>query len=141
LATLFNDFASLGASHFVLTSDRSRLRALEACGPSGSDEAGADPFTTAELRAIISAAKGLNPTVGDWSGYGRRRAYLAHGLQRHDLDPDRATVIVRRSLTNGRLGPTKTRQARTVSLLHPILDDGIERRPGLRRAHAPSWTR
>ena len=58
------------------------------------------------------------------------RAGEVCGLQRHDLDPDRATVVVRRTLTNGRLGPTKTRQARTVSLLHPTVEEVAEWRPG-----------
>ena len=97
------------------------------------DEAGADPFTTAELRAILSAAQRLNPDFGVllrlWAQTGMRAGEVC-GLQRHDLDAERGTAVARRSLTNGRLGPTKTRQARTVSLLHPILDDGVEWRPG-----------
>ena len=58
-----------------------------------------------------------------WAQTGMRAGEVC-GLQRHDLDPERGTVVVHRTLANGRLGPTKTRQARTVSLLHPIVEDG-----------------
>lgn len=97
------------------------------------EEAGADPFTTAELRAILDTAHRLSPDFGVlvrvWAQTGMRAGEVC-GLQRHDLDQDRATVVVRRTLTNGRLGPTKTRQARTVSLVHPTLEAVLEWRPG-----------
>ena len=39
--------------------------------------------------------------------------------------------MVRRTFSANRVGPTKTRQARTVSVLHPLLEDTPEWRPGL----------
>lgn len=40
-------------------------------------------------------------------------------------------VMVRRSWSRQRLGPTKTRRTRVVSLVHPVSEDTLEWRPGL----------
>jgi integrase len=50
-------------------------------------------------------------------------------LQNHDLDPQAGTVLIRRTWTRYRLGPTKTGRERTVSFLHPVIEDSGEWRP------------
>jgi integrase len=97
-------------------------------------EKNVDPFTTAELRAILAAAHRLRseiaPLVRVWAQTGMRAGEVC-ALQWHDLDLDRGTAVVRRTWSRGRLGPTKSGQARTVSLLHPILEDTAEWRAGV----------
>jgi integrase len=43
-----------------------------------------------------------------------------------DVDIEAGTVTIRRTWTRRRLGPTKTRQDRTLSILHPIADQTPE---------------
>jgi integrase len=92
-----------------------------------------DPFTRRELRAILSAAERLEPDFAAllrlWAQSGCRAGEVA-GLQWQDVDLDAGTVRIRRTWTRQRLGPTKTRQEREVSILHPIADDTPDWRPG-----------
>jgi integrase len=92
-----------------------------------------DPFTARELQAILSAAERLEPDFATmlrlWAQSGCRAGEVA-GLQWQDVDLNAGTVKVRRTWTLQRLGPTKTRQERDVSILHPIADDTSEWRPG-----------
>ena len=52
------------------------------------------------------------------------------GLQWQDIDLGRGTVVVRRTWSRQRLGPTKTGRERTVSILHPVADQTLAWRPG-----------
>src|SRR3981189_3772856 len=92
-----------------------------------------DPFTGRELRAILDTADRLEPNVGTlfrlWAQSGCRAGEIA-GLQWQDVDVEAGTVKIRRTWTRQRLGPTKTRQDRTVSVLHPAADDTPEWRSG-----------
>jgi integrase len=92
-----------------------------------------DPFTGRELRAILDTADRLEPTFGTpfrlWAQSGCRAGEIA-GIQWQDVDAGAGTVTIRRSWTRQRLGPTKTRQDRTVSILHPIADETPDWRPG-----------
>jgi integrase len=92
-----------------------------------------DPFSGRELREIIAAAERLDPDIATmlslWAQSGMRAGEVC-GLQWGDLDLERGTALVQRTWTRERLGPTKTRQSRLVSFLHPVLDDSGEWRPG-----------
>jgi integrase len=92
-----------------------------------------DPFTSAELRAILSAAERVVPDFATmlrlWAQSGCRAGEVS-GLQWQDLDLAAGTIKVRRTWSRQRLGPTKTRRERDVSILHPIADDTPEWRPG-----------
>ncbi len=93
-----------------------------------------DPFTTRELRAILAAAHEVHPNFAVmlrlWAQSGMRAGEVA-GLQWQDLDLERGTALVRRTWSRGRLGPTKTRRDRTVSILHPVADPVADWRPGV----------
>lgn len=93
-----------------------------------------DPFAPEELRAILAAARELNLAFSVflrvWAQSGIREGEDS-ALQNQDLDPVKGTVLVRRTFTRGRLGPTKTRQTRLVSFLHPVTEDTPEWRPGV----------
>jgi integrase len=92
-----------------------------------------DPFTGRELRAILSTAARVDPDfttlIRVWVQAGCRAGEVT-GLQWQDIDLDAGTVKIRRTLTRGRLGPTKTRQNRDVSILHPVAEDTSDWRPG-----------
>jgi integrase len=82
-----------------------------------------DPFTGAELRAILTAAKPLNPEFAVrlqlWMQTGLRAGEVSR-LQRQDIDLATGLVSVRRTYSRGRLGPPETAAStRTVSCLHP----------------------
>jgi|SRR5262245_15410377 len=92
-----------------------------------------DPFTPSELRRILTAAHNQAPAFATllrvWAQTGMRAGEVS-GLRWGDLDLDRATVLVERTYTRGRIGPTKTRRSRMVSLLHPTTEDTLEWKPG-----------
>jgi integrase len=92
-----------------------------------------DPFTGAELRAILEAASRRDPDLAAllrlWAQTGLRAGEVC-GLQWHDVDFQQGTVVVRRTWSRQRLGPPKTGRVRVVSLLHPVVDDTPEWRPG-----------
>jgi integrase len=92
-----------------------------------------DPFTGAELRAILATAQRLDPSFASmlrlWSQAGMRAGEVC-GLQWGDFDLERGVVLVQRTWTRNRLGPTKTRRSRLVSFVHPITEDTPEWRPG-----------
>jgi integrase len=93
-----------------------------------------DPFRGRELQAILSAAEQLEPDFAAflrlWAQSGCRAGEVA-GLQWQDVDLNAGTIKIRRTWTRQRLGPTKTRQERDVSILHPIADDTPEWQPGV----------
>jgi integrase len=64
-----------------------------------------------------------------WAQSGLRAGEVL-GLQWQDLDLERGTVLVQRSWSRQRIGPTKTGRARVVSALHPIAEASGEWRPG-----------
>jgi len=109
------------------------MRDVEWRGLPRHDEQSVDPFTTAELRAMLSAASSIGPDVATmlrlWAQSGMRAGEVL-GLQRHDLDLDKGTALVRRTWSRQRLGPTKTGLVRAVSILHPVAEDTPEWRPG-----------
>ncbi len=100
-----------------------------------------DPLTPAELRAILQAARMLDPDLATllqvWAQSGMRAGEV-FGLQWQDVDLERGTAIVRRTWSRQRLGPTKTGRERTVSFLHPVTEDTAEWRPGSGEAPAVS---
>jgi integrase len=96
-----------------------------------------DPFTGAELRAILQAARRLDhdfATLVQLWAQGGMRAGEVCGLQWQDLDLVAGTALVRRTWSRQRLGPTKTGHERSVSILHPATDETFEWRPGTTEA-------
>jgi integrase len=92
-----------------------------------------DPFTSAELRAIFSAADVIDFHFGTmlrlWAGSGARAGEVT-GLQAQDLDLSKGTVLIRRTFSHNRLqAQTKTGRERHVSFLHPVHVDGAGWRP------------
>ena len=73
------------------------MREVEWRGLPRHDEQSVDPFTTAELRAILSAASSIGPDVPTmlrlWAQSGMRAGEVL-GLQRHDLELDKGTALV-----------------------------------------------
>jgi len=93
----------------------------------GNAEESADPFTSAELRAILAHAEEVGgerfgTMLRLWAQTGMRLGEVS-ALQYQDLDLKAGTAIVRRTWSKGRLGPPKTRRTRVVNLSHPIVDD------------------
>jgi integrase len=85
---------------------------------------GCDPFTLEELEAIATTAREqapiLWPLVGLWMQSGMREGEV-FGLQWRDLDLDAGTAIVRRTLTKGQVGSSKTGRSRLVTVTHPLV--------------------
>jgi integrase len=100
-----------------------------------------DPFTGAELRAILTAAQGRDPDMATmlrlWAQSGMRAGEVA-GLQWQDLDLERGIALVRRTWSRQRLGPTKTGHERGISILHPVADETSDWRPGVTQGGARS---
>ena len=98
-----------------------------------NDEETVDPFTVAELRTILATAQEHDPTVATffrvWAQTGMRAGEVS-SLRWGDLDLARGVAVVQRTYSRGRIGPTKTRRTRAVSLLHPVAEDTPEWRPG-----------
>lgn len=96
-----------------------------------------DPFTGSELQAILAVARGVDRPFATflrlWEQSGMRIGEVS-ALQNQDLDLVAGKAVVRRTYSKRRLGPTKTRQARVVSFLHPIAEDTLEWRPGVTEA-------
>src|SRR5262249_43282891 len=93
----------------------------------GQTKESADPFTAAELRAILAHAEDVGgerfgTLLRVWAQTGMRLGEVS-GLQYGDLDLKAGTAIVRRTWSKGRLGPPKTRRTRIVNLCHPIVDN------------------
>jgi integrase len=92
-----------------------------------------DPFTVPELQAIFGAAGHQDSDFATllrlWAQSGMREGEVL-GLQHHDLDLGTGKVLVRRTWSRERLGPTKTGLERQVSFLHPVADETLEWRPG-----------
>ncbi len=102
--------------------------------PRADDAAAADPFTPAELRAIVRAAghvdRNLALQLELWARSGCRAGEVA-ALQEHDLDARAGTALVRRTFSRGRLGPPKVKPSnRRVFVTHPTLEDLPTWRPG-----------
>ena len=93
-----------------------------------------DPFSPRELQAIFQAAGTLDADFATmlrvWTQSGMRAGEVA-GLQGQDIDLEHGRALVRRTLSRGRSGPTKTGRERQVSFLHPIAADTPEWRPGV----------
>jgi integrase len=98
-----------------------------------NDEETVDPFTPGELHAIVAASRRQNPAVATflqvWAQSGMRAGEVS-SLRWGDLDLARGIAVVQRTYSRGRIGPTKTRRARAVSLLHPVIEETAEWRPG-----------
>lgn len=92
-----------------------------------------DPFTVQEVRAILGAARDRDADFATmlrlWAQSGLRAGEVS-GLQWQDLDLAQGTVLVRRTWSRQRLGPTKTGRDRHVSFLHPVTDETADWRPG-----------
>ena len=109
------------------------MREVEWRGLPRRDAQTIDPFNTSELQAILTAARGLDPDFATmlrlWAQTGMRAGEVC-GLQRHDVDLDKGTALVRRTWSRRRLGPTKTGIVRQVNILHPIADETPDWRAG-----------
>ena len=93
-----------------------------------------DPFTQAELSAMIAAAEDLSPAFAlmmrIWAQSGMRSGEL-RGLRRSDLDQGAGMVLVQRTLTHGKFGPPKTlRSKRTASVTYPVCEAIPDWNPG-----------
>jgi integrase len=92
-----------------------------------------DPFTGPELRQILAAAQQVNPAfallVQVWAQCGARAGEMS-GLKWTDVDLAHGLLTIQRTYSRRQLGPTRTGRNRTVSFLHPILDDGGDWRTG-----------
>jgi integrase len=92
-----------------------------------------DPFSGRELRQILTTAERLDADLATmlrvWAQSGMRAGEVC-GLTWGDLDLERGAALVQRTWSRQRLGPTKTRQTRLVSFLHPVPEDTPEWRPG-----------
>lgn len=78
-----------------------------------------DPFTMAEMQSLLShldAAMANQVTFDFWSGL---RTGETIALRTNDLDLENNRLLVRRSVSRGILGPTKTKRERWVLLLPP----------------------
>src|SRR2546428_2440034 len=92
-----------------------------------------DPFSGPELRALLAAARRIDPDFAAllhvWAQSGVRAGEVC-GLQWQDVDLEAGTALVQRTWSRHRLGPPKTGRARKVSFLHPVTDDTPDWRPG-----------
>ena len=92
-----------------------------------------DPYTPGELRAILQAAEAIDRDLATmlrvWAQTGARAGEVM-GLHPEDVDLERGTVLIRRTWSRMRSGPTKTGREREVSVLHPVAEDTLEWRPG-----------
>ncbi|MFQ5830689.1 MAG: tyrosine-type recombinase/integrase [Candidatus Methylomirabilia bacterium] len=100
------------------------------------DEDHVDPFAAPELRAILESARERNPSFATfvrlWAQSGMRQGEVC-ALRNRAIDFQRGTAVVQHTWTRGRLGPTKTRRSRVISVLHPVTEDTPEWRPGATR--------
>jgi len=97
------------------------------------EEDAVDPFTPAELRAIVEAAESMSRDLATWIrlwAQSGMRAGEVTALQVQDVDMERGVAVVRHTYSRERLGPTKTGRVREVSFLHPVLEDTAAWRPG-----------
>jgi len=98
------------------------------------DEKMVDPFTVAEVRAILAAAHEHAPEAATffrlWAQTGMRAGEV-RSLRVGDIDAKAGVVVVQRTYSRGRIGPTKTRRSRAVSALHPVTEETGEWRPGV----------
>lgn len=119
--------------HRVLTVNPARGLRLPRFGRP-DDAEHVDPFRGDELRAILVVAWDVDRMFATflwvWVQSGMRIGEVS-ALQNQDLDLVAGKAVVRRTYSKLGLGPTKTRQTRVVSFLHPIAQDTLEWRPGV----------
>jgi integrase len=93
-----------------------------------------DPFTPAELRAILGAAETIDHDLAAlirvWAQSGGRAGEI-FALRPEDVDLEPGLIHIRRTWSRRRLGPTKTGRDRCVSFLHPVTETTSEWRPGV----------
>jgi integrase len=93
-----------------------------------------DPFTPAELRQILAAARAIDPdfaTLLQLMVQTSLRPGEGLGLRRCDIDLVATMIHVSGTWSRDTLGPPKNRQsARRVSLLYPTTEDIAAWRPG-----------
>jgi integrase len=84
--------------------------------------------------AILSAAEGIDHALAVllrvWAQSGARAGEI-FALRPEDVDRERGTILIRRTWSRERVGPTKTGRERSVSFLHPITETTSEWRPGV----------
>jgi integrase len=85
-----------------------------------------DPFTQAELVALLITAEAIAPAWGllvrTWAQSGMRSGEL-RGLQWQDFDPQTGRVAIQRTRTRGATGPAKTaRSVRHAALTYPTCE-------------------
>lgn len=95
-------------------------------------QAEVDPFTPVQIRAVLTSAAAVDHDFGvlvQVMAQTGVRPGEGLGLRRCDLDLDRAEIHVEGSWSHNRLGPTKTRRNRVVSLLYPVAEGRAIWRP------------
>jgi integrase len=94
-----------------------------------------DPFTPAELRRILAAARAINPDFAvacQVAMQSSLRPGEVLGLRRCDVDFVTGMITVVGTWSRRRYGPPKTRSSvRKVSALYPTTEDTAEWRPGV----------
>jgi integrase len=91
-----------------------------------------DPFTPEQIRAVLAAAAAVDPDFGalvQLLAQTGARPGEGLGLRRCDVDLERAEIHIEGSWSRHRLGPTKTRRTRVVSLLYPVSEERAIWRP------------
>jgi integrase len=82
-----------------------------------------DPFNTEQIKAVLASAMAVDHDFGvlvQVMAQTGVRPGEGLGLRRCDLDLARAEIHVQVTWSHSRLGPTKTRKTRVVSLLFPV---------------------
>jgi len=81
-----------------------------------------DPFTQYEIRTLLSVAEGQIKNLFQFAFYSGLRISELIGLRWEDLDLAAGFIHVRRGVTKGKVGPTKTKSSkRAVQLLPTAL--------------------
>jgi integrase len=91
-----------------------------------------DPFNPEQIRAVLAGAAVVDHDFGvlvQVMAQTGVRPGEGLGLRRCDLDLERAEIHVEGTWSHNRLGPTKTRRTRVVSLLYPVSEERAVWRP------------
>ena len=92
-----------------------------------------DPFTASEIKAILKAARAVQPDFGvlvQVLAQTGARPGEGLGLRRCDIDFERGEAHIQGTWSRNRRGPTKNRHStRVVSLLWPVVEDRRVWRP------------
>ena len=107
------------------------------------DEKNVDTFTTVELRAMLVAARAIDPDfatlVRPWAQAGMRAGELS-GLQWRGVDLERGTVLIRRTWSRQRLASVLLRvYARWMPQDIGMASEATSRNPGATGCPHDPW--